>query len=204
MTSSARVPYLLRGPVGVAGFGHVGLDPLLDSGLAVREAGAAADGEFRRRNFPFHAQFGEDVVGQVFGQGTEGGPFAAHQAEHDGAALLGAWLRSTPFDAVVPRYEPRLGGVVPGQRTHARERVDDLSAVHGDVREDVADQVDEIVDLAVRADGVFGHVGVDVGGSHEHAVAHGIDQNDPAVSVFEEDLPSLAGSEQARVVKDDM
>src|SRR6476661_310831 len=41
-------------PVGVASRGHVRLDPVLDSGLAVREAGAAADGEFRRRDLPFH------------------------------------------------------------------------------------------------------------------------------------------------------
>ena len=182
------------------------LDPALHAVLAVREAGAAADGEFRRRYLPFHAEFGEDVVAQVFGEGPEGGPLAADEAEHDGAAALpGAHCGAgAAFDPVVAADEAGLGGVVPGQRADSGEGVDDLLPVHGDVREDVADQVEEVVDLRLGAHGVLCHVGVDVGGAHQDAVPHGVDQHDPAVGVLEEDLAAVAGGQQFRVVQDDV
>ncbi|MCY1223698.1 hypothetical protein D9M72_358360 [compost metagenome] len=193
-------------PVTVAAGGHVGLDPLLDSGLAVREAGSAANGEFRRRDFPVHAQFLEHVVREVFGQRPECCPFAAHQAEYDGAAAAGVrCLAAGPaLDAVVAADEAGLGGVVPGQRADTGESVDNLVPVHCDVREDVADQVEEVVDLVVGAHGILGHVRVHVGGPHEDTVAHRVDEHDPAVRVLEEDLAAVAGFEEAGVVQHDM
>ena len=86
------------------------------------------------------------------------------------------------------------------KRAHAGERVDNLSPVHRDVREHVADQVKEVVDFRVGAHGVLGHVGVDVGGADQDAVPHRVDQHDPAVGVFEEDFAAVARREQLRMV----
>ncbi len=183
---------------GVAAGRHVGLDPALDAVLAVREPGAAADGELRRRDLPFHAELGQDVVAQVLGQGPERGPLAADEAE-DGPAR-----RRTAFDPVVPADESGLGGVMLRKRAHTGEGVDDLFPVHRDVREHVPDEVKEVVDFRLGADGVLGHVGVDVGGADQDAVPHRIDQHDPAVGVLEEDFAAVARREQLRVVQHDV
>ena len=105
---------------------------------------------------------------------------------------------------VVAADEAWLGGVMPGQRADSGEGVDDLLPVHGDVGEDVADQVEEVVDLRLGADGVLSHVGVDVGGADQDPVPHRVDQHDPAVGVFEEDLAAVAGGQQFRVVQHDV
>ncbi|MCY1371146.1 hypothetical protein D9M69_582780 [compost metagenome] len=72
---------------------------MLDSGFRVRETCAAADGEFRRRDFPFHAQFGEDVIAEVLSKRPERGPLPAYEAEDEGAAAAG--FGGAPLDAVV-------------------------------------------------------------------------------------------------------
>jgi len=68
----------------------------------------------------------------------------------------------------------------------------------------VADEVEEVLDLLIGADGVLRHVRIDVGGAHQYAVAHGVDEDDPAIGVLEEDLASAAGVEEAGVVKHDV
>ncbi len=109
-----------------------------------------------------------------------------------------------PFDPVVPGDKSGLGGIMPRQRADAGKRVDDLAAINRDVREDVANQLEEVLDLPVRAHRVLGHVGVHIGGSHQDPVPHGVDQDNPAVGVFKEDLPAFAGVKKLRVVQHDV
>jgi hypothetical protein len=92
---------------------------------------------------------GEHLGGQVLGEGTEVVHFPPTRLITGTPAAPPTRL----LDAVVARHEARRDVVVTRQRTDARERVDDLRAVHRDVREDLCDEVEEVRDLVVGADG---------------------------------------------------
>ena len=91
-----------------------------------------------------------------------------------------------------------------GQGPHPREPIDDAAAIHRDVGEDVADEVDEVVDLGLGAHDRVAHVVLEVGGAHEHAALERVDEDDPAVLVLEEELPPPGRREQLGVVEHDV
>ncbi len=144
-------------------------------------------------------QSGEREVGHMRAERAEGRPLTADEAEQQPAA--GQLSR---LDAVVARDEARRVVVVAGERTDPREAVHDLRTVQHDARQHVVHQLEEVVDLLLRAHGRLARIRVDVGRSDHHPPLERVDQHDAAVVVLEEQLPAPGRLQQFGVVEHDM
>ena len=165
-----------------------------------RVVAAAADGQSDGRDLSGSAEQLHDAIRQLLAEGAERGPLTADQAQHRNRnpGQLSA------FDVVVARDEARRRVVVAGQRADAGERVHDVVAGDGDIREHMLDEIEEVVDLVVGAPRRRARVGVDVGGAHQDSILERVDQHDATVGVLEEDLAPTSGLDEVGVIENDV
>ena len=141
------------------------------------------------------------LIGRLFGEGAEGGPFAPDQRV-DGVGALAAG-RQGP-DAVVAADLSGRAAFAIGQWTHAGEAEDNLRLIDADAREDFAHHGQQVIDLGVSDASLIGIVDADIGGADHDAIEEGQDQHDAAIVVFEEDLAVARCRQQLRLIEDEV
>ncbi len=125
----------------------------------------------------------EELVGDLLGEGAEGGPLAADQGV-DGE--VDAVAGREDGEAVVAADLAGGEGVAARQRADAAEAEDDMRAVDADGGEGLLHGVEDVVHLGVVA-GRIGIVGGNVGCAGDDPALDGVEDADAAVAVDEVD-----------------
>jgi hypothetical protein len=145
-----------------------------------------------------HADVLEHEVRQGLAERAERRPLPADEGDERDAA------GGVDHQSVVARDLSGAGRVARREGTDAAEAVHDLLAPDGDVGEHVADEVEEVVDLLLRAPGGLRGIGREIGRTDHHTSLQRIDQDDAPVGVLEEDLASSGRGDELGVVEHDV
>jgi len=150
---------------------------------------------------PRPPQESQRPVGRFFGERAECRPLATDQRVHREGVLC---VRLQHLDAVLARDQTGELFVRAGQRAHAAEMEDDLRPIEGDSGQDVPREMEEVINLLVRADSFVRVVNEQIGCADNHLVAQWQHNAHAPVFVLEVERPAVERPPQLWMPDDDV